>query len=613
MHSSWKGIAYEASLIGRRFRRAWQVIPGRYRVTLLVAAVAIAAVGACNAAFPLLLGWLVDGIHTGAVSGDADGAIYQQAALVLGAIAVVYVLREVLNFVRRGLVENTCARLQRDTYVRVLDHLVRVDVDEFSREKVGTLHGRVFRSVDGLIRLTKLGFLEFFPAVFTGLFALTAAVIKKPILGVVMVAVIPASVYLTVRQIMSQRRVRVKLLRSSEAIDGSVVELLGGLEYVRAADTADLELDRVRQASHRRMIIEYGHHFKMALFGMAKALNEGLFHILVLAGSVFLAVRGDITFGDVLTFSILYLGVMAPLNEIHRVLDEGHDASIRVGDLLDLLAKPVDASYAVAKPGVPVLVPGEPLIEVENLIVEYTTPAGRRVRAVDGASFAIRHGETIGVAGFTGGGKSTWIKVFLRLVHPTAGTVRFGGVPLESIDRPTLGQLVGYVSQAPFVFSGTIAQNIAYGTGTSDRDAIVRAAQAACLHGEIEQVPGGYDAVVAERGANLSGGQRQRLAIARVLLKQPPLLILDEATSALDNLTERAVQCSLGLTAADRTTIVVAHRLTTLKTADRILVFENGRIVEEGSYRDLVALGGVFTRLVTSAEHRADANEPMTV
>ena len=232
---------------------------------------------------------------------------------------------------------------------------------------------------------------------------------------------------------------------------------------------------------------------------------------------------------------------------------------------------------------------------------------------MDGASFVVRHGETIGVAGFSGGGKSTWIKVFLRLVHPTAGAVRFGGVPLEAIDRPTLGRLVGYVSQSPFVFSGTIAENIAYGTGTDDPDAIRRAAAAARLHDEIEHFPGGYDAPVAERGANLSGGQRQRLAIARVLLKHPPLLILDEATSALDNLTERAVQCSLGLTAADRTTIIVAHRLTTLKNADRILVFENGRIVEEGTYRDLVSMGGVFTRLVTSGEQRVEADEPMAV
>jgi ATP-binding cassette subfamily B protein len=171
------------------------------------------------------------------------------------------------------------------------------------------------------------------------------------------------------------------------------------------------------------------------------------------------------------------------------------------------------------------------------------------------------------------------------------------------VTREDIGRLFGYVGQNPFVFSGTVAENIAYGSEGATPEEIRRAAELAHLHDEIVQMPGGYGAEIRERGSNLSGGQRQRLAIARILLKRPQVLILDEATSALDNISERHVQRALGVVDPDRTTILVAHRLSTLRDADRIFVFDGGRIVEVGTYDELVHRGGVFTELVRSAEH----------
>jgi ATP-binding cassette subfamily B protein len=194
--------------------------------------------------------------------------------------------------------------------------------------------------------------------------------------------------------------------------------------------------------------------------------------------------------------------------------------------------------------------------------------------------------------------------------------VLVGNVPLEEVSRAAIGQLFGYVGQSPFVFAGTIAENIAYGNENASPDAIRRAAELAHLHEEILAMSGGYQAVITERGQNLSGGQRQRLALARILLKLPPILILDEATSALDNISERVVQRALGMTITDRTTILVAHRLSTLRDADRILVFDEGLIVEVGKFDDLVAAGGVFTELFLSAQKSPTANsspEPMSI
>ena len=177
-----------------------------------------------------------------------------------------------------------------------------------------------------------------------------------------------------------------------------------------------------------------------------------------------------------------------------------------------------------------------------------------------------------------------------------------GGIPLCCVSRQDIGRLVGYVGQNPFIFAGTVSENITYGSENATDDQVRFAAELACVHHEIMAMPGQYEARIAERGQNLSGGQKQRIALARVFLKCPPILILDEGTSALDNISERRVQQAISAASADRTVILVAHRLTTLRQTDRILVFEDGRIVETGTYSELVRRNGVFAELVQSAE-----------
>jgi ATP-binding cassette subfamily B protein len=630
MKARRKGLGAELRLIAKRARQVWRLVPRRHKAALGAAAFVMALTSLCNTSVPLLLGKLLDEVKNGTAEGLSPGGLYRLAGWYLGLIGLAYLLREGLNVVRRYLVDNACTRISRDMSVKLMAHVMKMDLSTFSQTKVGALHGRIYRSIEGLVRFLRLLFLDFIPAILTGLFALTAAVTKLPLLGLVMVGVIPTAVFLTFRQLISQKGVRIKLLRNCEAIVGAIVEQLGGLEYVRASNTHRFEMKRLARATERRRAREIQHHFTMSLFGCAKALNEGFFHILVLGGAIYCAIIGVISIGDVLTFSILFLNVMTPLSEVHRVLDEGHENSLRVGDLLKLLAEPVDRSFAVGmgeaasvghpnsgvsmarKTGRPTratsLSAGHAVIEVKDLLVEYTNAEGNRIRALDGISLSIRHGETIGVAGRSGSGKSTWLKVLLRLVHPCGGAVCVDGVPLEALDRADVAGLMGYVGQSPFVFSGTIAQNIAYGSGPVALEDIRRAARLAHLHEEIVRMPGEYGAVVQERGQNLSGGQRQRLALARILLKQPPILILDEATSALDNISERHVQRALGLAHRERTTILVAHRLSTLRDADRILVFDSGRIVETGTYDELLRRGGVFTELVHSAENGVKGN-----
>jgi ATP-binding cassette subfamily B protein len=605
------GFWAELRLIATRAMQVWWLVPRRYKCALLGSALLIVITSLCCTLIPLQLGRLVDQIKAGTESGLDTATLSGIAGFSLFLLGVTYLVRESLHILRRYLAENACTRVEKELTTRLIDHLIRVDLGALNQQKIGALHGRIQRCVIGCVKFLGLSVLDFSPALMTGAFALVATVSKQPILGIVMLGVGPISVYLTVRQLLTQKGVRLSLNSSREHMDGTVVELLHGLDYVRAANTAGLETGRVAAAAEGRRVKEIRHHFEMSLYGCAKALNEAFFHILVLSFSVYFAIQGSISFGDILIFSMLFLNVMTPLAEVHRVLDDGHECSLQVGILVDLLDQPTDCSFAPAKVFEPHIGDDEPALVVENLRMAYRNEEGKPTLALNGVSLEVRHGETIGVAGRSGGGKSSWLRVLLRLAHPENGRVRIGGVPIDNVSREAIGRLIGYVGQSPFVIAGTIAENIAYGcTGVSEAD-IIRAAQLACIHDEIEAMPRGYHSRVTERGTNLSGGQRQRIALARVFLKNPPILILDEGTSALDNISERAVQRAIEAARADRTVILVAHRLSTLRDADRIVVFDEGRIVESGTYGELLRADGVFAELARNAEDIVEVPVPV--
>ncbi len=595
------GLIGELKDIARCGRQVWGKVPASRKLALVGAVGVMAVYSAANSGIYLCLGSLVNSVKRGMDAHFTDSAVWRIALFYLSAIGCAYLVRESMNVLRRYLVENTCTQIDKDLCVNLVAHLMMVDLSRMSLEQVGSLHGRIHRCVDGFVRLVRISFIDFIPAIFIGAFALGSAAFKQPIVALVMLGVAPISVTLTIWQLLSQKGIRLGLMRIREVMDGTVVEQLTGIDYVRAAHTHGQEIRRVELAAERRRSKEIRHHFQMSLFGCGKALNEGFFHLLVIGVAVYLLVQGKIPEGDVLTFSMLFLSVMAPLNEIHRFIDEAHESSLRVNDMLDLMAEPIDRSFMPADPREPMLRDDVPLFEAHNIRVDYRTPDGRLRRALDGVTLTIQHGETIGVAGRSGSGKSTWLRVLMRLTHAASGNATFGGVPIESVSREAIGRLVGYVGQNPFVFSGTIAQNISYGEDNVTRADVEEAAKRACLYDEIMEMPGGFDALVAERGQNMSGGQRQRLALARIFLKNPPVLILDEGTSALDNISEREVQKAINEARADRTVILVAHRLSTLRDADRVFVFEDGRIAETGTFDELLNNNGPFAELVNSA------------
>ena len=574
------------------FRRTLRLMEKPEKTALIFASFLMLITGVLTNLPAVILGRLVDKL-VGTENFDLSIAI-PFIVLIIGIILV----REALTIVRKYFVENVATQTDKKQTVNVIEHLLKTDIANINQQQIGSLHGRIFRSIQGMIKIIKLGFLDFSPVFFSGLAAIAIALTQKPLLASVMVLVIPVGLFIIVWQISSQKGIRVALLRGKEKIDGAVVEMLGGIETVRALNTENQEVAKVEEVAEAMRKKEIRHHIFMALFDSGKYLNEAFFYVIVISLSIFFAAQGIITKGDILVYSILFMSITGPLREIHRILDEAHESSIRVNDLYDLLNQPRDISFQAHGKG-RFDSNNANAIEISKLSFKYENSP-----VLQDINFVIKNGEKIGIAGASGCGKTTLIKILLRLVHGYSGKVEIFGKNLDTVSREEIADCIAYVPQKTHIFSGSIRDNIVYGCERENigDEEVVRAEKLANLYEEIENSLGGISGRVAENGNNLSGGQKQRLAIARLILKSPELLILDEATSALDNTNETKIQRNIEQLFKDKTTITIAHRLTTLKNSDRILVFEKGKIVQQGKYDELANQKGLFQDFLRQKE-----------
>ncbi len=510
-------------------------------------------------------------------------------------IIIVILIREGLNVVRKLLVENIATQTDKQQTVQVINRLLRSDIGGFLyQQQIGSLHGRIFRSMQGLIRILKLTFLDFMPIFFTALAAIGIALFLKPVLASVMILVIPTGLYLIFKQVSSQKGIRVALLRGKEKVDGKVVEMLGGIETIRVLDTVSYEVKKVEMIAEVQRKIEMRHHLFMALFDAAKYLNEGFWYIVVVVLSIYFASMGIISSGDILVYSVLFLSIINPLREIHRLLDQAHESSIQVNDLYNLLQQPLDSSFTLKRENKnKEKNENENVLVIKNLSFSYNN--SKKIGVLKNITMRIKKGESIGIAGASGCGKTTLIHILLKLTHGYSGEVTLFGNNLETISREEIAEKIAYVPQKPFVFSGTIKENIEYGNKRSiTENELFEASKNAHIFDEIQNGLGGFSGKVSENGTNLSGGQRQRLALARVMLQSPELIIFDEATSALDNTNEAGIQQNIERIFKGKTIITIAHRLTTLKNTDNIFVFDSGEIVQEGDFEKLSKTRGLF-------------------
>ncbi|HKB51174.1 MAG TPA: ABC transporter ATP-binding protein [Solirubrobacterales bacterium] len=572
--------------------RLWREFSAAERHRLVVALAAMLVASGLTAILPLLIGSLVDGSLAG-------GTVTLSGSINLLALtAVIVIVGQLLQVVRRQLVENVATGFERDSRIRAYEQLLHLDLGHLREDRIGSLYGRTNRSIEGAVKLVKLGALDLLPAISLSAAALVVAFAKNPFVGLAMFGVVPTGFLLVGWQVRNQEGIRVEVRDHKDAIDGRVTELLPALDTIRASGAEGYFIDQVKSGCEELRTTELQHHRAMSLFDAAKSINEGLWLVAVLCVALALTAAGRISAGEITAYVLLFAAVLAPLRELHRILDEASEASLQTHDLFDLLDSSPDASYVLPAPRgaspPPASRAGHPAIAVRDL--SYAHP-GAEADVLADLDFELRGGERVGVVGESGCGKSTLLRLLGRLHHCYSGEIELFGEDLQAISRQRLAARIGYVSQEPRIFRASVRDNITLGrTDVSDGE-VTAAARRAQIHETILAMPHGYETVVAERGDTISGGQKQRICLARVLLRDPELLLLDEPTSALDNSSERAVQATIDQLDGIAT-LIVAHRLSTIRNTDRVVVLAGGHIAEEGSFDGLARAGGSFARML---------------
>lgn len=538
---------------------------------------------------PKAIGWLTDDILT------KNEISFNKVIPFLVFILIVNVANEVIKIFRRVLVEDTATRTEKKARGMVIKSLLMAPLSYFRKNMTGNIHGRLNRCLDGTIKLEKLLFMDFAPAIFNAIAAIITIFLTLPItLAMPMLLVIPIGVFIVLKQIKSQKGIRVELLESKSGMDGTIVELINGIEVIRICDSLDFETKRFDDKGEFLRAKEMKHHKAMAMYDCLKFINQAVFTVLVIGISTYLATKNIISVGAVLTAYLCFNQLLRPLEELHRIFDEVSECTVLATDFFKMVEIENDFSYLPIKTKSENKTTNE-IINMENITFYYSENEDKII--LDNFNIDIEKGMYLGIAGPSGCGKSSLIKSICKL-EKAEGTIIVDDKNIDNLTRKDLSKLIALVPQSPFLIAGTIFENITYGIDREvSIDEVEEAAKRAYIYDYINGLPDKFDSLVSEGGNNLSGGQRQRIAIARIFLRKPKILILDEATSALDNTSEKYIQAEIEkMKQENNTTIIaIAHRLTTLKNCDRIIVLNKGKIEEDGKFDDLIEKNGMFS------------------
>ena len=538
---------------------------------------------------PVLVGWAVDTVtrqppwFIEAVAGPSP----LHAGLFLGILGIViFGFESIFQYLASIGFMRLAQHVQHDLRVEAYQKMQSREMAFFEDHRVGETMSMLSDDVNQLERFLNTVFNDYIQLI--SLFIIAGAILLQasPLLCLVAIAPIPIIVWgsLSFQKLLTPRykKVRAAVGHLNTRLENN----LGGIAVIKAFTAEKFEANRLRDVSgsyreKNMAAIKFASAFG-PLIRMGVAVGFGA----VLIFGTMWTMAGDMTPGTFTLFTMMCQRILWPLTRLGQILDETERcraSSARIFALLDTPAQINDAKDAFKGDL-------EATIDFKSVHFKYT----RGSDILKGLDLSIAKGETVGIAGATGAGKSTLIKLILRFYDPTEGSILIGGKDLRQVALKTIRQHVSLVSQDVYLFQGTIAENIAYGSEEKDRSEIESAASKAKLHDFITQLPEGYQTLVGERGIKLSGGQRQRLSIARALLRNAPILILDEATSSVDTETEREIQQNLAEYTSGKTAIIIAHRLSTIRNADRIVVLTDGQVAEQGKHDELVAKKGAY-------------------
>ena len=525
------------------------------------------------------------------------GQLYRPFFIIMAAVVASYVLRSVLNFIVTYFGHTFGIRVEADIRRDLFRHMQTLSFDFYDRNRTGKLMSRLTSDLFELVELAHHGPEDIITSTLTIIGALIVMASVQWQLAVIVMLMIP--VFLTVVMCMRRRMSRASAASKETTghINQEIESSLSGVRTAKAFANEAVESRRFDAANTVFKTAKREFHKAMGVFHSSVEFFLCSLNVVVIGVGGYYVMKGSMDYRDLVTFCLYitsFVGPMRKLSGFSELFANGFAGLKRFVEIMRMEPTVMD------KPGALDLQDVKGAISVENISFAYDGD----LDVLHDVSLEVKPGETIAIVGPSGGGKTTLCQLIPRFYDVSSGTIRIDGTDIRDVTQSSIHRSIGIVQQEVFLFADTILENIRYGRPNATMEEVIQAAKKAEIYDDIMAMPEGFGTYVGERGTLLSGGQKQRVAIARIFLKNPPILILDEATSALDSVTEAKIQRAFDTLSQGRTTLIIAHRLSTIRAAQRIVSIADGVITECGSHEELMAKDGIYAKLYQTQNAR---------
>lgn len=513
--------------------------------------------------------------------------------ILMGTLVVAYLLRAVFEYIVTYWGHTLGVRMEADMRHDLFTHLQRLSFRFYDKHRTGQLMSRVTNDLFEITELAHHGPEDLFISLVTIIGAFVVMLSISWQLALVLIILVPIGVLFVMMLRRRMMKASKNLKERTAGINVGIESSISGARVAKAFTNEDYEIEKFSKNNARFIRSKSGFYKTMGVFLSGMGLFTNLFSVAVIAVGGYLIMNNKFDYVGLVTFT-LYVGVfLQPIRRLTSFMEAFSSGAAGFSRFRELLAEQPEISEAE---NACELTNVKGLIEFENVSFSYDD----HTRVLNNLSLTIEAGKTLALVGPSGGGKTTLCHLIPRFYEADSGRIAIDGNDIRDVSLLSLRRNIGIVSQDVFLFAGSVRENIRYGRIDASEEEIIEAAKKAEIHEAIMEMEDGYDTEVGERGVRLSGGQKQRISIARIFLKNPPVLILDEATSALDSITEQRIQKSFEQLAQGRTTLVIAHRLSTVKNADEIIVVDEDGVTERGTHGQLIKAKGSYAKLYCS-------------